>query len=218
LAYIIRAMEKGDLARVTEIDREAFPTQWPPANYRQEMKNQLAHYIVVIDDTRTVTENGTRPPKRGFSLKAWLAPWRKPGYSHDVTPPSYTQQYIVGFSGIWMMTDEAHITNIAVSETYRGRGIGELLLVATLDLARELKANSITLEVRASNTVAQNLYSKYGFEKAGIRKGYYLDNREDAILMSAENINSAAFQAHIQQLRERLARKLGTPDETGMPL
>jgi ribosomal-protein-alanine N-acetyltransferase len=213
LAYIIRPMEKGDIAQVTEIDREAFPTQWPPANYRQEMKNQLAYYIVVIDDSRTIAESEARPPKRGFSLTAWLAPWLKPGYARNEFAPGNTRQCIVGFSGIWMMTDEAHITNIAVSEAYRGRGIGGLLLIATIDLARELKASSMTLEVRASNAVAQNLYSKYGFEKAGIRKGYYLDNREDAILMSTVNINSAAFRAHIQELRESLARKLETAVE-----
>jgi ribosomal-protein-alanine N-acetyltransferase len=215
LAYIIRQMEKGDLVQVTEIDREAFPTQWPPANYRQEMKNQLAHYIVVIDDTRTITETGTKQPKRGFSLTSWLAPWLKSGYSRNEAPPSHTQQYIIGFSGIWMMTDEAHITNIAVSEAYRRRGIGELLLIATIDLARELKASTMTLEVRVSNTVAQNLYTKYGFKQMGARKGYYLDNREDAIIMSTENINSDSFRAHIQQLRESLARKLGAVDETG---
>jgi ribosomal-protein-alanine N-acetyltransferase len=218
LAYIIRQMEKGDLFQVTEIDREAFPTQWPPANYRQEIKNQLAHYIVVIDDTRTVTENVTIQPKRGFSLASWLAPWRKPGYSRNETPATRTRQYIIGFSGIWMMTDEAHITNIAVSEAYRGRGIGELLLIATIDLARELKASSMTLEVRISNTVAQNLYSKYGFQQMGTRKAYYLDNREDAIIMSTENINSDSFRAHIQHLRESLAIKLGTANNNGQLL
>jgi ribosomal-protein-alanine N-acetyltransferase len=213
LAYIIRQMEKGDLDQVTEIDREAFPTQWPPANYRQEIKNQLAHYIVVIDDTRTITENATKQPKRGFSLTSWLVPWLKPGYSRNEVLPSRTQQYIIGFSGIWIMTDEAHITNVAVSEAYRGRGIGELLLIATIDLARELKATTMTLEVRVSNTVAQNLYSKYGFKQLGLRKGYYLDNREDAIIMSTENINSDSFRAHIQQLRESLAGKLGAAND-----
>jgi ribosomal-protein-alanine N-acetyltransferase len=217
VAYLIRPMEKGDLTQVTEIDREAFPTQWPPPNYRQEMKNQLAHYIVVIDDSKNMTETGSRPPKKGFSLASWLAPWLKPGYSHDDASPGETRQYIIGFSGIWLMTDEAHITNIAVGKEYRGRGIGELLLIATIDLARELKASTMTLEVRASNTVAQNLYSKYGFEKAGIRKGYYLDNREDAILMSTENINSAAFRGHIQRLRESLAGKLDAANNTRQP-
>jgi ribosomal-protein-alanine N-acetyltransferase len=208
LAYLVRTMEKGDLGQVTEIDREAFPTQWPPPNYRQELQNKMAHYIVVIDDSRTMTEDGVRPPKKGFSLTAWLAPWLKPDYNHEEAPSSSTRQYIIGFAGIWMMTDEAHITNIAVSEAYRRLGIGELLLIAIIDLARQLKIASMTLEVRASNTAAQNLYSKYGFDQAGIRHGYYLDNKEDAILMSTEDINSTSFRGHIQQLRESLSRKL----------
>lgn len=221
MAYIIRPMEKGDLAQVTEIDREAFPTQWPPPNYRRELQNQLAHYIVVIDDNRTMTGEGAGPPNKGFSLAAWLTPWKKAGYPRDENTPRYARQYIVGFSGIWMMTDEAHITNIAVSEAYRRRGIGELLLIATIDLSREIKATSMTLEVRASNTLAQSLYSKYGFDRTGIRPGYYLDNREDAILMSAANINSEAFRARIQQLREALAEKLAQNPErknNGEPL
>jgi ribosomal-protein-alanine N-acetyltransferase len=208
LAYLIRTMEKGDLGQVTEIDREAFPTQWPPPNYRQELQNQLAHYIVVIDDARTMLEGEARPPKKGFSLAGWLAPLLKPGYSREETSSDRPRQYIIGFAGIWMMTDEAHITNIAVSHEYRRRGIGELLLIAIVDLARELKATSMTLEVRVSNTAAQNLYSKYGFEPAGVRRGYYLDNKEDAMLMSAD-INSAFFRARIQKLRESLAGKLG---------
>jgi ribosomal-protein-alanine N-acetyltransferase len=208
VAYIIRPMEKADLAQVTEIDREAFPTQWPPPNYGRELQNQLAHYIVAIDDTRMMTGEGARPPKRGFSLAAWLTPWKKADYPRDEDTSSYTRQYIVGFSGIWMMTNEAHITNIAVSEAYRRQGIGELLLIATIDLAHELKATSMTLEVRASNTIAQKLYAKYGFEHVGVRHGYYLDNREDAILMSADNINSDVFRSHTQQLRESVAEKL----------
>jgi ribosomal-protein-alanine N-acetyltransferase len=209
LAYLIRTMEKGDLGQVTEIDREAFPTQWPQPNYRQELQNQLAHYIVVIDDTRTMTGEGARPSKKGFSPSAWLTPWKKAGYPREEASSGRPQQFIIGFSGIWMMTDEAHITNIAVSEAYRRRGIGELLLIAIIDLARELKATSMTLEVRITNTAAQNLYSKYGFEPAGVRRGYYLDNKEDAMLMSAEDINSTSFRARIQQLRESLAGKLG---------
>ena len=66
----------------------------------------------------------------------------------------------------------------------------------------------ITLEVRVSNVVAQNLYRKYGFAQVGIRRGYYLDNREDAIIMSTESINSEAFLAQLQQLRESLTQKL----------
>jgi len=208
LTYLIRPMGKGDLAQVNEIDHEAFPNQWPPPNYRQELQNRLAHYLVAIDDTQTVTEAGGKSAKKQSRLATWLTPLLKPIRLRDEAPPRYTQQYIVGFSGIWLMVDEAHITNIAVSQQYRRRGIGELLIIATIDLARELKASSMTLEVRASNIVAQNLYSKYGFVQMGVRHGYYLDNKEDAIIMSTENITSASFQSQIQQLRESLAKKL----------
>ena len=206
MAYIMRPMEKGDLGQVNEIDREAFPSQWPPPNYRQELQNRLAHYVVAIDDTRTAPEDSGKTPKKTSRLAAWLAPWRKASQSE--VQSLKTRQYIVGFSGIWLMADEAHITNIAVTQEYRRRGIGELLLIATIDLAQELKAASMTLEVRASNIAAQNLYSKYGFIKTGVRRGYYLDNKEDAVIMSTENIHSDSFQAYIQKMRESLAKKL----------
>jgi ribosomal-protein-alanine N-acetyltransferase len=134
--------------------------------------------------------------------------WSKHGVSPGDASPEGTRQYIVGFSGIWLLVDEAHITNIAVRPQYQGRGLGELLLIATIDLARGLKASSMTLEVRASNLVAQNLYSKYGFIQMGIRRGYYLDNHEDAVIMSTESIAAPSFQAQLEQLREALAKKL----------
>src|SRR4030042_6425226 len=107
-----------------------------------------------------------------------------------------------------MMADEAHLTNIAVRRQYQGKGLGELLVIATIDLAVELKASFMTLEVRASNLVAQNLYHKYGFVQMGIRRGYYLDNREDAIIMSTDSISAESFQAQIRESREALTKKL----------
>lgn len=206
--YSIRRMEKDDLGQVTAIDREAFPTQWPPANYRNELNNKLAHYLVVCDDSRSA-EDPTDPPRNGLAtLAAWLLPWtkRSPAESDDAS--SINRHYIIGFSGIWVMVDEAHITNIAVRKEYQGRGYGDLLLIATIDLAMQLKASVMTLEVRASNHVAQKLYNKYGFVQTGIRRGYYLDNREDAIIMTTESIASDSFQKRLQQLREALAEKL----------
>ena len=200
-------MCKEDLKQVTEIDREAFPTQQPPANYRQELQNQLARYIVACDDTITVEEPEAKPEGGPSRLASRIKRW----FSHDYTPDDdsspATKQYIVGFSGIWVLTDEAHITNIAVRLRYQRQGIGELLLIATIDLAKEMKVSIMTLEVRASNIAAQNLYSKYGFTQVGIRRSYYLDNREDGILMSTESITSASFQSRLQKLREALARK-----------
>jgi ribosomal-protein-alanine N-acetyltransferase len=169
----IRLMKQEDVPQVTEIDREAFPTLWPPANYERELKNGLAHYIVASDEG---------------------------------------EQYIMGFAGLWMLVDEAHITNIAVREKHRRQGIGEALLIAIIELAIELGAQLITLEVRASNAEAQKLYAKYGFVRVGLRRGYYTDNREDAVLMSIEDVKSAEAQlkslkqAHAEEMKKLLTK------------
>jgi len=205
LTYSIRPMVNEDIEQVNEIDQEAFPTQWPPANYRQEMQNKIAHYLVVYDDTR-VFKYSTPFPKKQSNKFLWLFPWRIPHRSAET--PLLTHFYIAGFAGIWMMVDEAHVTNLAVRQEYRGKGIGELLLLATVDLADELKASFMTLEVRASNLVAQSLYRKYGFVEMGVRRGYYLDNREDAVIMSTEILTSPSFKERISQLREALKNKL----------
>jgi len=201
-------MVKEDLDQVNEIDREAFPTQWPPPNYRQELQNKIAHYLVASDDARTVILPSP-PPRNKAGFINWVMPWAKqrPSSRKDSLPP-VARQYIVGFSGIWMMADEAHITNLAVRGEYRGKGLGELLLLATVDLAAELKASFMTLEVRASNLIGQSLYNKYGFVQMGVRRGYYLDNHEDAIIMFTDSISSESFQAHIRELREALQKKL----------
>jgi ribosomal-protein-alanine N-acetyltransferase len=168
-------MKQEDVNQVTEIDREVFPTLWPPANYERELKNGLAHYIVATDEGEG--------------------------------------QYIMGFAGLWMLVDEAHITNIAVREKHRRQGIGEALLIAIIELAIELGAQLITLEVRASNAEAQKLYAKYGFVRVGLRRGYYTDNREDAVLMSIEDVKSAEAQleslkqAHAEEMKRLLAKK-----------
>lgn len=90
---------------------------------------------------------------------------------------------IVGYLGVWHIIDEAHITNVAVHKDFRGRGIGGGLMEALDRQCKEYMIASITLEVRASNLVAQNLYKKYGFLISGIRKEYYNDNKEDALIM-----------------------------------
>jgi ribosomal-protein-alanine N-acetyltransferase len=215
LTYSIRLMEKEDLAQVNEIDREAFYTQWPPPNYRRELQNKLAHYIVAYDDARTVEATEVQPQSGLSRLLSRMRLWFNRNHTPDKNASQVQRQYIVGFSGIWVLADEAHITNIAVRQQYQRQGIGELLLISTIDLAKELKANTMTLEVRASNLAAQNLYSKYGFMQVGLRRGYYLDNREDAILMSTDSINSESFRARLEQLREALARRFVSQPTTG---
>jgi len=170
LTYYVRLMREEDLAQVTEIDREAFPSQWPPVDFEHELHSWLAHYIAACE------ESGELPP--------------------------LAREYTMGFASFWMMADEAHITNIAVRKIHRRQGIGERLLISMIDLATELNARILTLEVRASNIAAQNLYYKYGFAQVGLRRGYYTDNKEDAVLMTIGNTTSASFQSRLNQLKK----------------
>lgn len=208
LAYYVRPMHREDLAQVNEIDREAFPTQWPPPDYRRELQNPLARLIVVCDEDKTVEEPEVKAPNTSglVSRIKWL--FNRERFFGE--KPSPGGQYVLGFASIWVMADEAHLTNIAVRSRYQRQGIGKQLLISIIDLAAELKANFITLEVRVSNTAAQSLYHKFGFTQTGVRTGYYTDNREDALLMSTESITSAPFQARLQQLKRAHAGKYVT--------
>lgn len=115
---------------------------------------------------------------------------------------------IVGYGGFWLVTDESHISTIASDTKWRGRGIGALMLLAMVERSIELNAAMVTLEVRASNLVAQNLYRKYGFEIVGRRTRYYRDNNEDAELMTVDRIDAPAYQQRLRELREALEDRL----------
>jgi len=118
-------------------------------------------------------------------------------------------QYIIGLAGFWIMAGEAHIVNIAVRGPYRHQGIGELLLISLINLALEKGTGLITLEVRASNNTAQSLYYKYGFTLKGIRRGYYSDDREDAVIMIMEEIYSDFFKERLNLLKQAHSKKWG---------
>jgi len=111
---------------------------------------------------------------------------------------------IVGYAGMWVILEEAHITTIAVDPQWRGQKIGERLLVALIDAARERGAKWVTLEVRKSNHIAQRLYRKYGFREVHVRKGYYTDNGEDALIMWTGNILEEPFRSRFEDLKARL--------------
>ncbi len=119
---------------------------------------------------------------------------------------------VIGYAGLWIMVSEAHIVNIAVAHNYRRRGLGELLLLALIELALDMKCNMMTLEVRASNVTAQRLYQKYGFTSRGVRKGYYNDNREDGIIMTVDNINSKTFKGEYKKLKGDYQKKRGAAE------
>lgn len=196
-------MTRQDLDPVTEIDREAFPTQWPPADYSYEFKNNMAHYVVACD-SEIMVDPSPNDGHGGFSK--WLGKLlHRPVLSSDSPTPS---NYIVGFTGFWVMAGEAHITSIAVRNDYRRKGIGELLMIAIFELALQLQADVVTLEVRVSNVNAQNLYTKYGFKAVGERRRYYLDRgpsgdtREDALIMTTDRLASPGFRQHFDRLKK----------------
>ena len=192
--YIIRPMKYEDIPQVAQIDREAFPGEWvfrSQSAYKQDLGNPSVRYIVACKK-RDVSESGGQATQK--------PPWFKRLFSYERR--LNTSEDIVGFSGFWMMMREAHIIAIGVRNGYRHLGIGEGLLIATIELAQILNANVVTLEVRASNTIAQELYKKYGFQVVGRRLKYYSSDGEDAIIMSTDNITSMSFQASLQQLKK----------------
>lgn len=92
-------------------------------------------------------------------------------------------QKVIGYIGMWVVIDDAQITNIAISPSYRGHKFGEKLFGFACQQALAMGVKHLSLEVRVSNRVAQNMYRKFGLVPGGIRKNYYTDNREDAIIM-----------------------------------
>lgn len=208
----VRLMRKEDIAQVTKIDHEVFPTLWPPTNYKRELENRLAHYIVACDARETAEESRVEVAS-GKDVSGLMSKVKRlfnymRFFGEESSPSS--REHVIGFAGFWIMADEAHLTNIAVRKSHRCQGIGELLLISIIDLAAELNTSTITLEVRASNTIAQSLYSKYGFVQVGLRRGYYVSEREDGVLMSTEDIHSDSFQARFQQLKQAYASRQGT--------
>src|SRR3972149_8773083 len=152
-------MCKEDVVQVTEIDREAFPTQWPPPNYQNELRNHMAHLTVVCDGDKPVEQPvaNTAPEKSSTGLASRLRRFLRLGRPSGHQSSPSPEHYIVGFVGSWIMADEAHITSIAVRETYRRQGIGEQLIISAIEKAIENKADILTLEDRVSNTGSETI-------------------------------------------------------------
>lgn len=121
---------------------------------------------------------------------SFTIPWSRESFLHELTRNAFAKYTVAdvngiarGYCGMWIVLDEAHITNVAVHPDWRGKSLGEGLMCEMMGLARKAGAEKMTLEVRMSNRVARKLYEKLGFHEEGIRKGYYSDNMEDAIIM-----------------------------------
>lgn len=110
----------------------------------------------------------------------------------------------IGYMGIWKIMDEAHVTNLSVHPHFQNRKLAHVLLLSSIDECYKNKIKYITLEVRVSNLKAIHLYEKFGFKSLGVRKKYYQDNNEDALIMWSENI----FDKKYKELYDRIGKEL----------
>jgi ribosomal-protein-alanine N-acetyltransferase len=115
-------------------------------------------------------------------------------------------ELVVGFAGVWLMVDEAHVTTFGVHPDWRRQGIGRQLLLNLCELSTSIGAQRMTLEVRVSNRVAQALYRSFGFEVAGRRPHYYTDDGEDALVMTTPGLRDPRMREIVTRERERLDR------------
>jgi len=187
--FVLRPMTVADIPQVMDIERESFPSMWPPTAYARELKNRLARYFVLVED-------GGGEPHPEQAAAPTGSPWRRAmrRLLRGEPEPSPTRELIIGVVGFWMMVDELHIVTIAVRGTFRRQGAGELLIMCAVEFAMVHGMDAVTLEYRRSNEVARALYEKYGFVTVGMRPRYYSDNNEDAVIMTTPPILSRSLQ------------------------
>ena len=204
----LRRLRKEDIAEVVEIEREAFSPMWVSSAFKRDISNRRACYLVACIEPGELESSA--PVETVESPRSWLsrlaARFGLGGEPEPQTPEVYA---IAGYVSVWYQGDEAHIVEIAVRETLRGNGIGELLLIGCLRAAIEYGSHVMTLEARVSNFIAQRLYEKYSFKSVGIRKGYYSDNREDAVIMTTSPIDADEYRRMFQELQEKWESRWG---------
>jgi [ribosomal protein S18]-alanine N-acetyltransferase len=162
---------------------------------------------------------GDVPRVMEIEVQCFPIPWHESAYLTELSNRSAYYVVarlagdVVGYAGLWIIMDESHITTIGVDPVHRGKKIGEQLLLAMLEEAISRGAHRVTLEVRERNEVAQNLYRKYGFAPAAIRRGYYTDNNENAIVMWISNMHDPDYKAKFENLKEQLFGKSDSESE-----
>ena len=201
MPFLVRPASDLDVNKLADIEKEAFPEMFPPTQFGRELRNRKARYLVAYlgKDCDNQTEkdfkecaasgnhiNGSITSRILRGIRSIL------NLKNQIIPLNGLQ--LVGFVGIWYMSDEAHIVSIGVIKTHRESGVGELLLISAIEQAILYGSKMITLEVRPSNKAAINLYKKHGLRERGLRKNYYSDNREDALIMTSSPIQEQEFQ------------------------
>ncbi|OAJ72631.1 ribosomal-protein-alanine acetyltransferase [Brevibacillus sp. SKDU10] len=147
----------------------------------ETLSKQLEFRYMTLDDVERIAE---------LERICFPTPWPLEAFINELTINPNAKYIVavldgqvVGYCGMWLIIDEAHITNICIHPDVRGQRVGLQLMKQMMALAMVLGGERMTLEVRPSNEIARNLYTKLGFEEHGRRKRYYSDNNEDAIIM-----------------------------------
>ncbi len=170
MTLTLRYMHNADIPEVVSIEQASFRPAWSSDSYRFEINRSQCSYMVVLE---TAIEQPTTGLRRLIN--------RVRGKENGTV-----KNALLGFGGLWKIEDEAHVSTIASHPAYRGKSYGEILLAGMIRRAIDLEAGYIVLEVRVSNTVAQNLYHKYHFDIVDIKRGYYQNDNEDAYDMRVE--------------------------------
>jgi ribosomal-protein-alanine N-acetyltransferase len=164
------------------------------------------------------------PAVQAIEQASFTTPWPPHAYRNELESNRLAtylvariDDAVVGYAGVWLMVDEAHITTFAVDPRWRRQRIGERLLVAVLDVARQRRAREATLEVRLSNLPARRLYEKYGFKPVGLRPHYYSDDREDALVMTTDPLSERSMTERVARLREALDAAAAPTGPAGPP-
>ncbi len=177
---VLRSMQAEDVPAVHALDRAAFPNPWPVSTYHHELSAASSKLFVL--------ELAHGPTPSRLSRVGLLQRIRQ------FAEIDAGQSALIGFSGMWHVADEAHISTIAIRPDWQGNKLGELLLWNMARHALHERARILTLEVRVTNYRAQALYRKYHFVIMGRRKGYYRDNGEDAYLMGVDPLDDGYYR------------------------
>ena len=190
-SYKVKLADKSDSNQITEIEEIIFSDDGNSVSFINEIKYENKYYILLA---REITEKNNLI----VSLLKKLLKLRNIFSSKFVS--SNNSDFISGFIGVWFYEYESYISTFGVREFERGKGLGELLLIQAIYDVILKGGKSISLEVRKSNFQAIDLYEKYGFHKVGMRKFYYSNNNEDAVIMTAKDINSEGYKNKILYL------------------
>ncbi len=220
--YSIRVASLNDSVMLESIEREAFPGMTPITRIERDLTRRNGLYMATIrewnPDERDLGPRfaiATQAEKEDVSFTARVRRKVDRYFLDYVNRPKLPPEYIAGFVGLWFVLDEAHVVIIGIRQVDRRKGLGELLLISALEQAAENDSRVMTLEVRESNEAAITLYKKYGFQQVGLRRRYYSDNGEHAVIMTTPPIQSDDFQAQFQALVEQHTEKWGWATRPG---